>query len=96
MNRDEIVRQCKRAIAKGRSVESYEFYESVIELLNEKPTIKKSFPLRCCEECTGIRPYVQTEDLFGDDEIVDRILTVGCENAEQCTRIYGMLKNDVK
>lgn len=96
MDRNEIVRQCKSAIAKGRSVESYEFYEAVIELLNERPTIKKSFPLRCCEECIGIRPYVQTEDLFGDDEIVDRILTVGCENAEQCTRIYGMLKNDVK
>lgn len=96
MDRNEIVRQCKYAIEKGWSVESYEFYESVIELLNERPLIKKSFPLKCCSYCTGMRPYVMTEDLFGDDKIIDHVLTIGCENEHQCRFIYENMKNDVK
>lgn len=96
MNKCEIMNLCKEAIDSGKAVESYHFYYSVLNMLSGETGVEKSFPLKCCDYCTGIQPYVMTEELFGDDHVVTRNLVVGCENEKQCKTIYGMLKNDAK
>ncbi|MBR2999368.1 MAG: hypothetical protein IKF39_00080 [Oscillospiraceae bacterium] len=96
MDRQEMFKLCKEAIDSGNAVESYDFYYSVIKLLNDQTAVKKSFPLKCCMNCTGIRPYIQTEELFGDDQVVAISLVIGCENEKQCKMIYGMLSEEMK
>lgn len=56
-------------------------------------TMTRSFPFGCCSKCMSMRPYVNQNMLYSADEVVDRVLVVGCEHEQQCRVIYEMLKD---
>ena len=57
--------------------------------------IEQNFPLECCEKCKSVRPYTNEQRIYSFDEIVEQVIVVGCENEQQCTAIYKMLKKQV-
>lgn len=61
-------------------------------------TIEKNFPLECCDKCKNSRVYTSKQMLYGDFEVVDIVITIGCENEQACVAIYKMLadKFDLK
>ena len=58
--------------------------------------IKKSLPLAICEKCTDCRPYTNDNKIYGVDNVVEQVITVGCEYEKQCALIYNALKAEEK
>ena len=54
--------------------------------------IEQSFPLECCEKCKSVRPYTNEQRLYGDMDVIEQVIVVGCENEQQCMAIYKMMK----
>ena len=54
-------------------------------------TIEKNFPLECCNKCKSLRAYTTEQMLYGEFEVVDRVITIGCEHEQECMAIYKML-----
>ena len=58
--------------------------------------IEQSFPLECCGKCKNVRPYTNEQRLYSFDEVVDQVITIGCEHEQQCVAIYNMLKKQME
>ena len=59
-------------------------------------TIEQTFPLKCCEKCRSVRVYTEEQRLYSMDEVVDRVITIGCEHEQECLAIYKMLKEEME
>lgn len=57
--------------------------------------IEQSFPLKCCDKCKSVRPYTREQMLYGNGEVIEQVIIVGCENEQNCKAIYKMLKEQM-
>nr|DAU60910.1 MAG TPA: hypothetical protein [Caudoviricetes sp.] len=47
-----------------------------------------------CQNCSEFKPDVNKEFSYADDEVIYSLMTVFCENASKCKRIYECIKKE--
>ena len=54
--------------------------------------IEQNFPLEHCEKCKKLELHTEVSSFYSFDEIVGRVIEIGCEHEQECASIYKMLK----